>query len=761
MKIGLLTVYSFNYGSFYQAVALQKQLQDMGHDCELINEQFKKREWKNLFLLYTFHKMVPACFRPFISKILPQYNTFLKLQGDVSLLAQSPASIWRMEEISKRYDCIVLGSDELWSANAGSIRYTPAYFGYGITCPHIAYAPSATLFDLADDALCDRVREGMNSYSAIAVRDVHSQKVVKKITGREAPIVLDPTLLNPFFVAKEEKDVAGEYILLYGQHYDEEQRALIKKTSEEYGMKIYALGWPQDFADGFLNPDTAEAFQQAFAKAAYAFPSTFHGTIFSILHRRPFVSMLNPLRGGKVKMLLEQLALSDRIYQSGHAQIVRQAIDYDAVFDRIALLRQQSLTYLQEALQSVNVVSRHNCCGCRACEAICPVHAIHMEEDEEGFVVPVIEDKLCVHCGQCKRRCPMEKQTLKRPESVYACRIKEDGLCEKSSSGGAFRLASDVILCQSKEKGAVAGAIFDEAFRVKTVMAETPKQRDKMCGSKYVQSDMAGIYEAIRKALQENKQVLFSGTPCQCAGVKAYAESRLGELAQRLVLADIVCHGTPSPRVWQDYIKWKAEQKPIEQISFRSKFFGWHKQAMQITFQNGEIYRALTTEDPFYIMYFAHVCHRKACHSCPFARYERGSDLTLGDFWGIEDVKAASSDRQESLKALQNEKGTSLVMVNTEKGRQIWEQMKANAIWYQSDLRECYQAIFENPPKASPKRAAFWECYARNGFAKTINQFGKLHTKEKVIKFIIAPTAKRLGIYNVAQKLYFGRKARK
>ena len=150
MKIGLLTVYSFNYGSFYQAKALQKQLQDMGHECELINEEFKKNEWKNLFLLYTFHKVIPAFCRPLICKILPQYNTFLKLQKDVATLPQSPASIRKMEEISKRYDCIVLGSDELWSANPGSIRFTPAYFGYGITCPHIAYAPSATLFDIED-----------------------------------------------------------------------------------------------------------------------------------------------------------------------------------------------------------------------------------------------------------------------------------------------------------------------------------------------------------------------------------------------------------------------------------------------------------------------------------------------------------------------------------------------------------------------------------------------------------------------------------
>lgn len=757
MKIGLLTVYSFNYGSFYQAKALQKQLQDMGHECELINEEFKKNEWKNLFLLYTFHKVVPAFCRPLICKILPQYNTFLKLQKDVSTLPQSPASMRKMEEISKRYDCIVLGSDELWSANPGSIRFTPAYFGYGITCPHIAYAPSATLFDIEDEALCEKAREGMNSYYSIAVRDVHSKNVVKKVTGRDVPVVLDPTLLNPFFAQKEDELVKGEYILVYGQHYDEEQRELIKKTSEAYGMKIFALGWPQDFADGFLNPETAEEFQQAFVKAAYSFPSTFHGTIFSILHRRPFVSMLNPLRGGKVKMLLEQLQLTDRIYQSGHAEITQQKIDYDVIFDRLADLRKESLQYLENALKMVNVVSEHNCCGCQACTAVCPVQAIRMKEDEEGFLYPVVDEKLCVHCGLCKNNCPMNRQKQKRPESVYACRIKDEEQCRKSSSGGAFRLASDVVL---KQNGVVAGAVFDEEFKVKTVLAQAKEQRDAMCGSKYVQSDMTGIYDKIKAALQDQKTVLFTGTPCQCAGVKAFAERNLGELSERLYLCDIVCHGTPSPRIWQEYLQWRKQQKhsDIRDITFRSKHFGWHKQSMKIDFVNGDTIRALTTQDPFYIMYFSHVCHRTSCHSCPFASYERVSDLTMGDFWGIEDMKAANGNVQEHLQKLQDEQGTSLVFVNTEKGRWLWEQMKQNADWYQSDLSSCYQAIFENPPKVSPKRKAFWETYRKDGFAVAVKQYGRLYTRDKIVKFVIAPVTKKLGIYNLAQKIYFGKK---
>ena len=592
MKIGLLTVYSFNYGSYYQAVALQKQLTDMGHECELIHEAFKKDEWMNLFLLYTFHHCMPKWVRPAICKILPQYNTFLQLQKDVEKLSQSPEEIRKMEEISKRYDCIVLGSDELWSANPASIRYTPAYFGYGITCPHIAYAPSATLFQKEDEALCGRVKNGINSYECIAVRDVYSRDIVEKITGRKVPVVLDPTLLNPFFADQEDGSITGEYILVYGQDYDEEQRNLIRNVAQKYQMKIMALGWPQDWTDGFLNPDTAEAFQNAFLHAAYSFPSTFHGTIFSILHQRPFVSMLNPLRGGKVKMLLEQIGLEERIYSKDTLGHVEKQIDYQKVFEHLADLRQNSLAYLTNALEQVDrkayeIIPKEDCCGCTACMNSCPKGAITMQEDQEGFRYPVIDHTLCIQCGRCRQVCPIRDRNqgeqaglpLHHPEHILAVKHKDEEKRLVSSSGGAFSLLSDQYLPGGcRQDGLVAGACFDEKFDVVTRLADTAEDRDNMMGSKYVQSDPEDVFAQIQKQLQEKKQVLFTGTPCQCDGLRHF----LGKEYENLILCDIVCHGTPSPKVWRDYLKHQ-EQKTGQQVidvSFRDKYYGWHKQAI-------------------------------------------------------------------------------------------------------------------------------------------------------------------------------------
>lgn len=350
MKIGLLTVYSFNYGSYFQATSLLYKLRDMGYECELINERFKEKQWANLRLLYAFYSFIPKPINKVLGHFLPQYNTFLCLQKDVEKLPQSPAGLKDVEILCNNYDCIVLGSDEVWSASPRSIRYTEEYFGYRMTKPHIAYAPSGALFDLEDNELCNKAAEGIKTFKSIAVRDAYTQKVVRNLTGREARLVLDPTLLNPYFIKGNGK-CHGGYVLLYGSDYSDEQQRLIKKMASDHGWQIVALGWPQKWADRFCNPPTAEEFQNIFECAEYCVPSTFHGTIFSILHEKQFVTMLSPLRGRKVTMLLQQLGLEDRLWSQ--TCNMDKEIDYHKVNGLLECLRKESEEYLTDALQTV------------------------------------------------------------------------------------------------------------------------------------------------------------------------------------------------------------------------------------------------------------------------------------------------------------------------------------------------------------------------------------------------------------------------
>lgn len=359
-KIGLLTVYSFNYGSFFQATSLYRYLEDHGYDCEFINERFKKKQWGNLRLLYTFHDLLPGFMRGLVGKLLPQYVTYLRLQKDVAAYRESDPKKTKMAELTKAYDLVLLGADELWSASPRSIRYTPEYFGYGIRCPHVSYATSGCLFDRKDRKLCEKAAEGLKTFARIAVRDSYTAQVVEELTGKRPAVVLDPALLYPWYVketfsAGDSAEAAhvrtrerGDYVLLYGSEYDMEQRAFIKAEAKRRNARICALGWPQDFADDFLDPQTAEEFQSCFADAVYCFPATFHGTVFSVTHHKPFVTMGNDLRGKKIGMLLEQIGLTDRLFR---ADTSYGEIDYEAVEARLEGLRKISGMYLKEVLE--------------------------------------------------------------------------------------------------------------------------------------------------------------------------------------------------------------------------------------------------------------------------------------------------------------------------------------------------------------------------------------------------------------------------
>ena len=354
-KIGILTVYSFNYGSFFQATALYRYLADHGYDCEFVNERIKKKQWGNLKLLYTFHDLMPGFMRGLLGKLLPQYVTDLRLQKDVKKYRESAPKALNLVELTKGYGLVLLGADELWSASPKSIRYTPQHFGYGISCPHSAYATSGCLFDTEDKELCDRAAYGMRGFRKIAVRDTYTADVVEKLTGTRPPVVLDPALLYPYYspvftgaAAKEGHDLTGTpYVLLYGSEYSEPQRAYIKARAAALNARICAMGWPQDFADAFLDPETAEEFQACFENAVYCFPATFHGTVFSVTHHKQFVTMGNELRGKKIGMLLEQIGLSERLFRENTDY---DEIDYDSVESRLSVLRKQSEEELKSML---------------------------------------------------------------------------------------------------------------------------------------------------------------------------------------------------------------------------------------------------------------------------------------------------------------------------------------------------------------------------------------------------------------------------
>ncbi|MGN0347391.1 MAG: polysaccharide pyruvyl transferase family protein [Lachnospiraceae bacterium] len=825
MKIGILTVYSFNYGSYFQATALYKKLEEMGYECEFINERFKQYRWGNLFLLYTFDGIMPKFVKSYIAKFLPQYETYLRLKKDVLRFRESPKHLHDMRQITSRYDGVVLGADEMWSANKKSIRYMPEHFGRRICCPHISYATSGCLFDVHDKKLVRKAAKGMKTFSAIAVRDLYTKKVADKLTKDNHPVVLDPTLLYPYFISDSSREKKGTYLLLYGQHYSQSQREYIQNKAREMKLPIMALGWPQEFADEFLDPVTAEEFQNCFSEASFCFPSTFHGTIFSILHHKPFLSMTNQLRGKKVRMLLEQLELADFIFEEGKESY--PVVDYEKVEKCLAKQRAFSETYLQEALLNIGctpndrnlkhipgnlkcqedenpvlpedkcrekekrqmICPEIDCTGCFACHGVCPVNAISLREDKQGFLHPRIDTEVCINCNRCRIVCPQnvleEKicpqnfcaqngksqhgkgqhgkeqhgkeqhgkeendiiRNLCKPMALYGAFSKNVKQVRKSSSGGIFGELAAYVL---QKNGVVYGVAFTKNKEgVVHQRITSLNQLPELSGSKYVQSNTAGTYSMLEKDLKEGKMVLYSGTPCQIAGVQSFVKQTCPETWEHLITVDILCHGVPSPMVFRDYIRsHKGKEKDsIASLTFRDKTFGWRKQAIAVHFTGGNHYLKRTEQDIYYRLYFKNIMLRPSCYDCRYIHRNRIGDITLGDYWGAEDTGRFTRNQVCN--------GISYVSLQTEKGRKLFDAISQKIVRKTADEKSSYQPLFDKASKCPNNYSDFWRDYNAYGYDYATKKYSRYGAGEILVKKVLGPVAKKMGLYKIAQKIYF------
>ena len=328
----------------------------------------------------------------------------------------------------------------------------------------------------------------------------------------------------------------------------------------------------------------------------------------------------------------------------------------------------------------IDIKEKDKCCGCYACYNICPKNAIEMKVDEKGFKYPFVNKDKCINCGLCEKVCPIINKTkIDNEPKAYACINNDDKVRSASSSGGIFTLLAENILSKS---GVVFGAAFDENMIVKHFMVDRPEDLYKFRGSKYVQSQIGDTYKLAKKALEEGKYVLFTGTPCQIEGLKSY----LMKDYDKLYTQDIICHGVPSPLVWEKYkngIEGKENDKIIN-VNYRNKENSWKLFDISINLKNGKIIKERAHTNLYMEVFLKNVCLRDSCYKCTFKCINRKSDITLADFWGIQRVKPEFDD----------DKGTSLVIVNSKKGQDLFESIKDKIRYEETDIKE---AIKYNP----------------------------------------------------------------
>lgn len=369
----------------------------------------------------------------------------------------------------------------------------------------------------------------------------------------------------------------------------------------------------------------------------------------------------------------------------------------------------------------INITNKADCCGCTACASVCTHNAITMQPDAMGFLYPVVDAAKCVDCGLCEKVCAFNDHydtSLNLPQpQAYAARHKDMAEVETSRSGAAFIAISDYIL---ENGGVVYGAGYADHFRVVHKRATTKEERDEFKGSKYVQSDLRGVFRQVRQDLKDGLTVLFSGTPCQTSGLNSYVGKKLRE---RLVLVDIVCHGVPGPYIWRDYIAYLEKKQGAEicWVNFRDKQeFGWaaHKETFKFVNRGGKM--------SFTYLFYQHIMFRHSCGKCHFTNTKRPSDITLADFWGWE--KTAPNINKD-------DKGVSLILINTEKGRELFDKVKDRMTVIPARIEDCMQPNLRQPSKISPLATAFERDYERRGFEYALKKYGHDGLKKKVNKF--------------------------
>lgn len=373
----------------------------------------------------------------------------------------------------------------------------------------------------------------------------------------------------------------------------------------------------------------------------------------------------------------------------------------------------------------IDLKKKSDCCGCTACASICAKGAIKMKSDEEGFLYPICDISQCNDCHLCEKICPIiyrDNNTYhNRPLKILAVRNKEKEILYHSSSGGAFSALAEEILIKH---GIIYGAEYNEKHIVIHSKETTKNGILKFRGSKYVQSNICGIYEEIKSYLHKGELVLFSGTPCQVEGLKCF----LRKPYENLITVDILCHGVPSPKIFSDYIKFikKYSIGHLKNIFMKDKTFGWGYQNVRLYFKEGYTEFNTPLSSLWNKIYYDHICNRPSCHNCKFTNLYRAGDITLGDFWNIE----------KSHKEFYSSLGVSLLMINTTKGESIWNNIKQNFAYIQSNINECMQPVLQYPQPESIEKEQFWKDYKKYGFEKVIRKRYRI-TNYKLLKNIL------------------------
>lgn len=737
-RIGVCTFKNNNYGTSLQAFALQKKLVELGAEPYILQVDTPVPKQKRNIL-----KLLKR--NPYYGR-LTQY----RLKKSQAYFTEKNAKIevfWKQMNIVRcssysdvfkeveKTDAFITGSDQLWNPNGPIRREFLLNFECLTSVPKFSYAVSLGVNTISADQ-GRMLANFINDFTAVSLRERSGETCLHVYINKKTRVDIDPTLLFDgsfwsqkcqHYAAKDEK-----YIFVYMLRPDENTLQAARLLSKKTGMKIYYTGnlAINDPGIAFVKDAGVEEFLGLIKHAAYVVTNSFHGTAFSVQFHKKVLSIKLDGTGDRAREFLEMIGLEHLLIDkkdidSSVTSIIENDIDYSGADVILANKRKDSEAYIVSiVMEAENYKSKHtfkyidvyrqfNCSGCAACISACPCRAIDMKTGADGFRYASINMKKCVECGKCVKVCPMQSPHEKgKPKKSYAAVMKDKSEVKKSTSGGIFfTIARNYI----GSGGVVYGAAMSNDngdLSVRHIRAETIDEVNKCRGTKYIQSKTDGIYEKVQEDIEKGRKVLFSGTPCQVSALKNY----LGRDYDNMLTIDIVCHGVPSQEMFNGFLQEyeKRNAKRVLSFDFRSKIHGWCCEHVAVTEEDRNIRYYYTYTLSYLYFFLKSFIYRDSCYRCPYAGCERTSDLTIGDFWGVELTYPELLKKKE----FSDKDGISCVLCCTEKGLQTISSVKDGLVLAEVDYVKVskYNGSLRKPCDPPLGRRSLFEVYEKRGY---------------------------------------------
>ncbi len=787
-KVGIVSCYfKDNYGSMLQAYATKKILDKNEIPNETINikynKDFKNGKRKYYLSQITNFKFIKNKLGMVKLKIDKKLNK--QLGKNIAIRTQKYKEFRKEFNLSRSnntfkdltnqakelYSDVIVGSDQLWlPVNVVADYYTLNWVPDEIN--KISYSTSFG-FSSIPNKYVELYRNFLNRINYLSTREESGVQIIKDIVARDAKLVCDPTILLTkdewHEESSKERKYDEKYILCYFLGNNIEHRKFAERLRKKTGYKIVSLNhadeyvkYSDEFCDYAPFDIGPREWISLIENAEYVCTDSFHGTVFSILFNKMFFDFRRHNNKSKVSTnsridsLLDVAGISKERILVGNEDIdkvLTYKIDYNKVNENINKFREDSQKWLFDSIswkasdvKHIEVDIKEECCGCTACKNICPVNAIEMKEDKEGFLYPIINEEKCIKCELCKKVCPvLNIKNETKEQHAYIFQNANDDVRRQSTSGGAFSAIAEEII---NKNGIVYGVIFDKDFNVIHKGIENKEELYKFRNSKYVQSNLNNVFKEVKENLEKDRWVCFSGTSCQIEGLKNFLRKQY----EKLLLVDVVCRAVPSPLIWKKYLKLKKQENgDVSKIYFRDKLYGYKYSNFSVyDSQNNLRYHNGVESDPYLRAFFSNICDRPSCYNCKFKKLNRESDITLWDCFNVEKYNSKLDD----------DKGTTRILANTVKGKRFVEELGVTHNLEEIDVElatKNFLAMFQSV-KYNSERSDFFE------------DVGKLEEKELFTKYfsdnitvkserIIRKLLLKTGIYK--KILNLGKKIRK